>query len=130
VSNNGGRAVSLNTISVPKQIPPVLGVSSETNTVKTIKSYTFFKVDMADDEYPATPLLNRQPNDGILEREDYVIRKKIEPGETAQINLGLEYRDKYPEVDRLLVALEVNFSDGTIVPIRGAIDSRIRRRGR
>lgn len=130
VSNNGGRAVTLNTISVPKQVAPVIGLATEAKSVKEIKSFTFFKVNLAENEYPIIPLLNRQPNDSILDHEEYVIRKKIEPGETAQINIGFEYRDQHPEVDSLLLAMEANFSDGTVVPIRGSINARIRRQGR
>jgi len=129
VSNNGGRAVSLNTISVPKQIDPVLGTSTKTNTAKPVRSVTFFKTNPTEDN-PFNALLDRQPNDSILQREDYIIKKKIEPGDTFQINIGLEYRDQYPDIDRLLVALEANFSDGTVIPIRAAIDARIQRRGR
>ncbi len=132
ISNAGGRAVSLNTISIPKEVEPVLGTAPDNKTVKPIRSAYFFKINSTQITENTTydALLERQPNDYILQREDYIVKKKIEPGETLDLAIGFEYRDQYPEIDQLLIYINANFSDGTVVPIRAAIDARIKRRGR
>ena len=132
ISNAGGRAVSLNSLSLPKEIDPVLGTVLDNNTVKPIRSAYFFKINSTQITENAVynALLERQPNDYILQRENYIVNKKIDPGETIAFAIGLEYRNHYPEIDQLLIYVNANFSDGTIVPLRAAIDAKIKRRGR
>jgi hypothetical protein len=127
ISNSGGRAVSLNTISIPKGIAPVLGTSGDSRQATVVRSATFFKVQ-DNEPVPIGPLLERPENDEILKREAFVIGRKIEPGETIRLSIGLEYVDEYPEVEGLLVALDAHFSDHRMIPLRAAIDARIRRK--
>jgi len=109
----------------------VLGVGSDGAVHQLPKTVVRFFRFGARVDNPSQLIGETDRREYVLHNEDYVIISRIDPGDHYQLDLGLEYREVGSiDVEKLLVALDVVFSDGTVIPMRTTLDAKVRRRSR